>query len=139
MITDSKNRKLWKYTPTADTPLPGNQLHKEGKVLELSFCSPCGIAVEFDHIVYITDTDVNRVNIITTLSETARILENVGKIYSAFSVHDKDKKYDLKSLPEATALLEECHQILAQNEDNIRAISKCKLPSVLKGSWKCSW
>ena len=61
LITDFKNRKVWQYIPNScDNQLQhfagsGVHIHKEGVALDASFCKPCGIAVEFDHVVYITD------------------------------------------------------------------------------------
>ena len=37
----------------------GKNIHAKGLPLECSFCKPCGTAIEFDNVVYITDIDTN--------------------------------------------------------------------------------
>ena len=37
----------------------GKNIHTEGLALECSFCKPCEIAVEFDHVVYIANIDTH--------------------------------------------------------------------------------
>ena len=49
----------------------GRSIHEEGLALECSFWKSCGIAVEFDNVFYITDIDTNRVNVLTSLFNTA--------------------------------------------------------------------
>ena len=58
----------------------GKNIHADGLALECSFCKPCGIAVKFDHVIYITDIDTNRVNVITPLINTADFLKYVGSL-----------------------------------------------------------
>ena len=67
------------------------------------------------------------------MTETASFLANVGKIYNAFSVHDKGTAYDILSLPEAIGCLNECVRFLDANEEHIRDVSHCNLPKDLKG------
>ena len=70
----------------------GKNIHAEGLASECSFCKPCGIAVEFDNVVYITDIDTNRVNVITPLIITAELLKYVFSLY-------KDNAINLKDMP----------------------------------------
>ena len=65
---------------------------------------------------------------------SSRFLQNVGEIYSAFSVHDKGKEFEILSLPEASKLLTECVQLMRENEENVREVARCKLPAVLNGN-----
>ena len=70
----------------------GKNIHAEGLALECSFYKPCGIAVEFDNVVYITDIDTNRVNVITPLIITAELLKCDFSLY-------KDNAINLKYMP----------------------------------------
>ena len=70
----------------------GKNIHAEGLASECSFCKPCGIAVELDNVVYITDIDTNRVNVITPLIITAELLKYVFRLY-------KDNAISLKDMP----------------------------------------
>ena len=137
LVTDSKYRKVWRYlqgeTNVQTFAGTGAKVHKEGVAAESSFCKPCGIAVEFDNVVYLTDIDVNRVNVITTMRDSAEFLRNVGKVYKAFGVHQKGADYVIPSLPDASRLLAECIRYLRNNEHNIRSLCPVNLPSELKG------
>ena len=63
IITDpAVHRKIWIFQPLNNSQLEifavnNKNIHAEGLALECSFCKPCGIAVEFDDVVYITDID----------------------------------------------------------------------------------
>ena len=80
----------------------------------LDFC------VEFDRVLYICDARTNCIKVFTTLHETAAFLDAVGKIYKAFSVHEKHTKYELCNLQDAVTLLKETLQYLRRNEASIR-------------------
>ena len=71
----------------------GKNIHAEGLALECPFCKPCGIAVDFDNVVYITNIDTNRVNDRTSLINSAEFLKNVGSLYKAFSIHNKGDRH----------------------------------------------
>ena len=72
----------------------------DGPTSECRFRQPCGLAVEFDNVVYATDVASGTLQVISPISYTVEILETVGGVYKAFSVHEKlakYHKYDLKS------------------------------------------
>ena len=65
-----KNENFKKYVAVKHTDIfteifaeifAGNtkNIHAEGLALEFSFCKLCGIAVEFDNVVFITEIDTN--------------------------------------------------------------------------------
>ena len=70
----------------ARTKVEGSQ---DGPVLECQFKQPTGICVEFDSVVCICYAQSNSLKIIMLLSETARFLKSVGKLYDAFSVSEE--------------------------------------------------
>ena len=83
----------------------GKKIHAEEFALKCSFCKPCGIAVEFDNVVYITDIDTIRVNVITPLINTAEFLKYVGSLYKAFSIHNKGDRYELQKVKDAANIV----------------------------------
>ena len=141
LFTDITGRVVRYYNPETNSIsiFAGNgaNRHKEGLVEDSSFCLPCGIAVEFDSIVYVTDIDSNRVNMITSMSGTSEFLNAVGSLYDAFSIHTKGMKYDLQTLQEAYNLSKQCSDYLRRNETFVINTVKEKLPSSLDGRNGC--
>ena len=71
----------------------GKNIRAEELALECSFCKPCGIAVEFDNVVYIIDIDTNRVNVLTSFINTAEFLKYVGNFYEDIAINLKDMPF----------------------------------------------
>ena len=94
----------------------------------MEFYQPAGLCVEFDHVVYVCDARTSCIKVFTTLTETATFLDAVGKIYKAFSIHEKHVQYHLCNLQEATTLVNETLQYLRRNEALIRG----EVPNLLK-------
>ena len=111
----------------------GDKIHRLGIVEECSFCKPCGLAVEFDNILYVTDFAANRVNILTPTKETARLLESLHNLYDAFSIHENKGVYELKTLSRALELLQLSHAFLEENSKNIKQTVMEELPKSLNG------
>lgn len=103
----------------AGTKVEGSQ---DGPALECQVKQPIGICFEFDPVVYMCDTHSNPLKIITPLSETARFLKSVVKLYDAFSVHKKGQSPPLKTLSEALEKVKECNQILTEYENSVHSI-----------------
>lgn len=128
LLTDQEEASLFKIDEEgtvqlfAGTKVEGSQ---DGPVLECQFKQPIGICVEFDSVVYICDAQSNSLKIITPLSETARFLKSVGKLYDAFSVHKKGQSPPPRTLPEATEKVKECKEILAEYEKSVRSVPEC--------------
>ena len=104
----------------------------EGLALECSFCKPCGIAVEFDNVVYINDIDANRVNVITPLINTAEFLKYVGSLCKAFFIH-KDDRYELQTVKDAANIVTNFESYLSTLTQNIKSRVNEKLPKHLNG------
>ena len=66
---------------------------RDGLAKHAEFYQPAGLCVEFDHVVYVCDARTSCIKVFTTLTETATFLDAVGKIYKAFSIHDKHAQY----------------------------------------------
>ena len=106
--------------------------NKDGLSKECQFHQPTGLSIEFDNVVYVCDSQTSCIKVFTSLAKTAEFLDALGKIYKAFSVHEKRQKYIKCSLQDAILLLNECLQYLRQNELLIREEMKLNT-NVLNG------
>ena len=66
-----------------------------------SFSQPMGICVENGKNIFVTDAHVEAVKLITDAGCAVKFLENLGKLYQAFSVHQKHKRTHTSTLQEA--------------------------------------
>ena len=100
-----------------------------GPTSECSFRQPCGLAVEFDNVVFTTDVGSGTVQVISPISNTIEFLEAVGGVYKAFSVQEKGAQYHKYDLKSALRLVERCRVVLEPNEEAIvQGITTRKLP-----------
>lgn len=95
---------------------------QDGPVKECQFKQPMGICVEFDNVVYVCDAQSNSIKLLTPLSQTAKFLSALGKLYGAFSVHKKGHPVTRRTLSEAIAKVGECKDVLLQYESSVRTI-----------------
>ena len=65
------------------------------------FSQPMGICVENKRNIFVTDAQVGAIKLITDIRCAVKFLENLGKLYQAFSVHQKHKRLHTTSLQEA--------------------------------------
>ena len=90
----------------------------------VEFYQPTDVCVEFDHIVYVCDSQTNCIRMLTTLRKTADFLNAIGKIYHAFSVHEKHHPYKLLPLQQAAALVDhwsvQLQKMMCLSEMNFR-------------------
>ena len=56
--------------------------------------------------------------ILTSLKQTAEFFNALGKIYKAFSSHEKYQAYRLSSIQEAVGLVSDTLQLLWRNESS---------------------
>ena len=97
----------------------------DGLVAECKFKQPMGIAVEFDSVVYMCDPQSNCVKVMTPLSQTAKFLSAIGKLYDAFSVHKKGQSVQTRTLQEAESRITECKRFLSELERAVRSEDGC--------------
>ena len=109
----------------------GKNIHAKGLALECSFCKPCGTAIEFDNVVYITDIDTNWINAITPVINTAEFLKYVGSLYKAFSIHNKGDKHELQTVKDAANIVNNFESYISTLTQNIRSKVDKKLPKYL--------
>ena len=111
LFTVPKEHRILRYSRTDDGIYPFSGSGKEGNSDGLhntcEFYQPTGIAVEYDNVVYVCDTQTSCIKILTTLRKTSNFLNAIAKLFSAFSVHEKKKTYSLKSIAETEALVKE--------------------------------
>ena len=110
----------------------GSAGNMDGVASKTEFYQPVSLCVEFDHIVYVCDAQTNCIKILTSLKKTAEFLNAMGKIYNAFSVHEKHQTYKLSSIQDAVGLVSDTLQILRRNESCIRE-EVDNLPKTLNG------
>ena len=89
------------------------------------------LAIEFDNVVYICDAQTNSIRLFTPRENCAKFLSSIGKLYNAFSVHNKGASYTVKSLSEAFELVGICRETLDRNAADIR--STAALSDALNG------
>ena len=80
-------------------PEPQKQAISDGS--RASFSQPMGIRVENNKTFQVTDVQVGAIKLITEINDVNLFLENLGKLYEAFSVRLKHKRVNTSSLPEA--------------------------------------
>ena len=81
--------------------------------------------------MYACDAQSNSVKLITPLNETAKLLDAIGKLYDAFSVHKKGQSYSHMTLSEASSKVQQCKQVLMDFERAVRSTEH--LPNTLNG------
>ena len=126
LITDPVHRKIWNFQPSNNIRLEifaGNDksIHAQGLELECLFCKPCGIVVEFDNVVYITDIVTNRVNATTLLINTAEFLKYVGSLYKALPIHNKGYRYEIQTDKDAADIVNNFESYLSTVTQKIRS------------------
>lgn len=70
-----------------------------------SFSQPMGICVENEKNIFITDAQVGAVKLIADVGCVVKFLENLGKLYQSFSVHQKHKRTHTSTLQEAGEMM----------------------------------
>lgn len=96
----------------------------DGLVAECKFKQPMGIAVEFDNVVYMCDPQSNCVKVMTPLSQTAKFLSAIGRLYDAFSVHKKGQSVQTRTLT--------CKRLRAGSQSANASFLSWKEPCALK-------
>ena len=91
-----------------------------------------GLVKNTEFYVNVCDSQTHCIKIFTTLYETAEFLRALGKIYKAFSVHEKHQPYELCCIDDAIVLIKECLSFLRQVEELIRN-DVPNLPKYLNG------
>ena len=111
----------------------GNNELTDGSSLDASFWQPCGLALEFDNVTYVTDAMSASLSMITTTNNTVNFLKSVGALNDAFSIHERGKEYERCTLEEAHCFISTCVTTLETNQQKIVNDIKEKLPKVLNG------
>ena len=138
IFSDPVTRKIYSFDPSNGHDLvvfagDGQDKHVDGPHFACSFKQPCGLAVEFGEVVYVTDATSASVNIITKFEKNVQFLRALGGLYDAFSVHSKGAKYIRNNLLDALALIGPCFSFLDGNQKDIRSSVPNQLPANLQG------
>ena len=113
-------------------PGTGSEGNVDGLAAKCRLHQPTGLCSEFDNVLYVTDYQAGTLKIFSTMESTAKFFGAIGKLFNAFSVHEKRSKYDLKTLQEAIDLTGEGNRIICELEKQVRDY-KDDLPAALTG------
>ena len=99
----------------------------DGPEAGCKFKQPMGSCVEFANVVYVCDAQPNSVKIVTPLFETAKILNALGHLNDAFSVHKKSKgqSVPLRTLAQAVEKFGQWKDALSEFEHSVRCVEGC--------------
>ena len=98
----------------------GKEGNSDGKALKCEFFQPTGLCAEFNNVVYVADYRTSCIKVFSTMKHTSEFLAAIGKLMRAFSIHEKNERYELKSLDEAIEMVAECLQKIETFVNNIR-------------------
>ncbi len=123
LLTNQKRFSVLQLTEAGDLVLfagsaEGNQ---DVPASTCSFKQPLGISTEFDSVVYVCDAQTNSIKLLTRMKHCSKLLNAMGGLYEAFSIHKKCATYNVKSLSEALGLVRNCQSLLQNNEHSIRS------------------
>ena len=104
----------------------------DGMATYAQFYQPGGIATKSVNVVYVCDSKLAAVKMITTMIHTSDFLNAIGELRKAFRVNEKHTQYSVKSLAETIALTRECITFLESNVGSIKEKNE-NLPKVLNG------
>ena len=97
----------------------GKDSSRAGAALYSRFYTTTGIAVEFDNVIYISDSSTGSINFITPWKRTAEFLDALHCLAKAYSLHEKHASYSLKTVEEARKLFEQCVSVIQNNVDHL--------------------
>ena len=106
VFTDMVSRQIKKVSSNGTVQIiPGSGEEGNNDGTRASFSQPMGICVENGKNIFITDAQVGAVKLITDVECAVKFLENLGKLYQAFSVHQKHKRTHTSTLQEAGEMM----------------------------------
>ena len=88
-----------------------------------SFSQPMGICVENNKTILVTDAQVGAIKLITEINDVNLFLENLGKLYEAFSVRLKHKRVNTSSLPEAAEKVNSLYVFLKGTVSSVQTLT----------------
>ena len=106
VFTDMGSRQIKKVSSNGTVQIiagSGEEGNNDGT--RVSFSQPMGICVENGKNIFITDAQVGAVKLITDVGCAVKFLENLGKLYQAFSVHQNHKRTHTSTLQEAGEMM----------------------------------
>ena len=88
----------------------------DGPASTCQFIQPKGLCTEFDHVVYVCDSQAGCIKLFSTMGECGKYFKAISNTYDAFSIHSKGERYSVKSLDDASKLVLSCKQYFEENE-----------------------
>ena len=79
----------------------GEEGNNNGSGSYASFGQPVGVCTNEGDDIFVTDGQIGTVKLVTTVTGTIQFLENLRKLYGAFSIHLKNKPVKKHTIEEA--------------------------------------
>ena len=103
VFTDQDSRQVKQLQRCSNVAVmagTGEEGNKNGSGSHAAFGQPMGVCTEGSN-VFVTDSQIDTVKLVTTIRGTVEFLENLGIFYRAFSVHFKRQQTEKQTLKEA--------------------------------------
>ena len=101
----------------------GEESNKNGSGSHAAFGQPMGVCTEGSN-VFVTDSQIGTVKLVTTIRGTVEFLENLGKFYRAFSVHFKRQQIEKHPLKEAHQMVQGVSSYFKSMVDEVKTTLK---------------
>ena len=98
----------------------GEESNKNGSGSHSAFGQPMGVCTEGTSI-FVTDGQIGTIKLVTNLEGTIEFLENLGKLYRAFSVHHKHQQHEDCTLKEAHQLVKAVSSYCNGTVENVKS------------------
>ena len=83
----------------------GEEGNNNGSGSYASFGQPVGVCTNESDDIFVTDGQIGTVKLVTTVTGTIQFLENLRKLYGAFSIHLKNKPAKKHTIEEASQMV----------------------------------
>ncbi len=100
----------------------GQEGNKEGRAEKSSFGQLMGVCIENEKNVFITDSQTGCIKLITTIAGTVRFLQELGKLYMAFSVHLKHQNVPRLPIPDSVTKVGELKDFLERMVKDVQVM-----------------
>ena len=98
----------------------GEESNKNGSGSHSAFGQPMGVCAEGASI-FVTDGQIGTIELVTNLEGTIEFLENLGKLYRAFSVHHKHQQHENCTLKEAHQMVKAVSSYCNGTVENVKS------------------
>lgn len=108
----------------------GEESNKNSSGSHSAFGQPMGVCTE-GASMFVTDGQIGTIKLVTNLEGTIEFLENLGKLYRAFSVHHKHQQHENCTLKEAHQMVKAVSSYCNGTVENVK--SRNSITSTING------